>query len=190
MAELIEEKKFVNLSQYNFTFSLSNKLGRVLWNSCYWIFFRPFFLNVFKNWRCFVLRLFGAKIGKHSCVYSDVKIWAPWNLELGNNSCIGSGVDCYNQGKVIIGDQTIISQKTYLCASTHDYTKSDFPLKLGPIHIKDQVWIAADVFVAPGVSIGQGAVIGARSAVVKNVDAWIVVGGNPARLIKKRTIAD
>src|SRR5690606_9190408 len=130
----------------------------------------------------------GAKIGKNANIYASAKIWAPWNLEIGKFSGLGPGVDCYNQGKIIIGDHCNISQKTYLCASTHDFTASNFPLVLRPIEIKDQVWIAADAFIGPGVSIGEGAVVGARTAVFRDVEKWSVVGGNPAKFIKKREI--
>lgn len=135
-----------------------------------------------------MLRLFGAKIGSKANIYSSVKIWAPWNLEIGNYSSLGPGVDCYNQGKIVIGDHTVISQKVYLCASSHDFTKPDFPLILKPITIKDSVWIAADAYVAPGKTIGQGVVVAARAAVFKDVDPWTVVGGNPAKYIKDRKI--
>lgn len=170
------------------TFSISNKISRVIWNLSYWIIFRPFNLNIFRGWRIFVLRIFGAKIGEHSNIYASAKIWAPWNLEVGNYSSIGPKVDCYNQGKIIIGSHTIISQKTYLCASTHDHEILDFPLIRRPINISDQVWIAADAFIGPGVNIQEGAVVGARSAAFKDIAAWEVVGGNPAKPIKKRSI--
>lgn len=183
-----EEKEQVDLSTYSFSFSARNKLARLVWNLSYWILFRPFNLALFKDWRAFLLRLFGAKVGKKANIYSSVKIWAPWNLEIGDFSVIGPGVDCYNQGKIRIGRHTSISQKSYLCASSHDFTVSNFPLILGPITIKNQVWIAADAFVGPNVCIGDGAVVGARASVFKNVEPWIVVGGNPAVFIKKRVI--
>lgn len=182
------KKVSVDLSTYDSDFGIRNKVLRVIWNSCYWVFFRPFNLSIFQGWRNFVLRLFGAKIGFKAHVYATVKIWAPWNLEIGDFSSLARGVDCYNQGKITIGKQTIISQKTYLCASSHDYTRANFPLILAPIVIKDQVWIAAGAFIAPGVSIGEGAVVGAKSAVFKDVDEWTVVGGNPAKFIKNRLL--
>lgn len=184
------DTKLLDISNYNSSFSLTNKLSRLLWNGAYWIIFRPFSLNVFTSWRAGVLRLFGAKIGKNVNIYSSARIWAPWNLEVGNYSSFGPGVDCYNQGKISIGENCVISQKTYLCASTHDFTNSDFPLVLRPIHIEDQVWVAADAFIGPGVSIGKGAVVGARAAVFKDVERLSVVGGNPARYIKKRIVSD
>ncbi len=182
------ENEAVNLAQYNSTFSLKNKVVRLIWNFCYWIFFRPFNLNLFKNWRALILKIFGAKIGKHANIYASVKIWAPWNLEIGEYSCLGPGVDCYNQGKIIIGRDSIISQKTYLCASTHNFEISNFPLVLKPITIEDQVWVAADAFIGPGVKLQTGAVVGARAAVFKSVDRWSVVGGNPAKHIKQRKV--
>lgn len=178
----------MDISTYNSTFSLKNKLGRLIWTIASLLLFRPFVLNQLRGWRAFILRLFGAKLDKKVNVYASAKIWAPWNLEMAEYASMGPDVDCYNQGKISIGAHTVISQKAYLCASTHDYTKPNHPLILKPIVIKDQVWVAADAFIGPGVSIEQGAVIAARSTVVKNVEAWTVVGGNPAIKIKNRII--
>ena len=184
------KKVAVDLSTYDSDFGMGNKILRMMWNTCYWILFRPFNLNMFRGWRALILKMFGAKVGYKANIYASVKIWAPWNLSIGDYSSLGPEVDCYNQGKISIGKNSVISQKSYLCASTHDFTISKFPLIVKYIEIKDQVWIAADAFVAPGVTIGEGAVIGARSAVVKNVDDWTVVGGNPARYIKDRIIIE
>jgi putative colanic acid biosynthesis acetyltransferase WcaF len=178
-------------SSYNMTttrhkFTLKNKILRIVWGMIYLILFRPFKLRLFLKWRVFVLRCFGAKVSWHAMVYSSVKIWAPWNLEMGDYSCLGPNVDCYNQGKIFIGSNVIISQKSYLCASSHDFTVVNNPLILRPIIIEDRVWVAADAFIGPGVTIKVGAVIGARSAVFKDVEAWTVVGGNPAKFIKIR----
>src|SRR5690606_7782324 len=163
-----EERKLVDLAQYEYSFGLQHKVKRLVWNICYWIIFRPFNLVSFKKWRAIILKIFGANIGKHANIYASVRIWAPWNLEIGEYSTLGPKVDCYNQGKIVIGSHTVISQKTYLCASSHDYSKPDFPLILKPINIGNQVWVAADAFIAPGVSIEDGAVIGARAAVFRN----------------------
>lgn len=170
------------------SFSIGNKFLRMLWNLVALILIRPFALNFFRKWRCAILRIFGAKIGQNSNVHSSVKIWAPWNLELGNYSSIGPRTHIYNQGRIIIGDLCIISQKSYLCASTHDFTLANFPLVRKPIKIEDQVWIAADAFIGPGVKIGEGVVVGARAAVFKNIEPWTVVGGNPAKFIKRRNL--
>lgn len=181
------ENNKLDLSTYSHSFSLKNKISRVVWNLGSLILFKPFASRLFKKWRVFVLKCFGAKIEWSSHVYASVKIWAPWNLEIGKNSSLGPKVDCYNQGRISIGANTIISQKVYLCASTHDYDKKDFPLLLKPITIGSSVWIAADAFVGPGVSVEDNAVIAARSVVIKNIDKNTVVGGNPAQLIKIRS---
>ena len=175
----------LDLSTYNHSFSLKNKISRFVWSLVYLILFRPFASRVFKKWRVLVLKCFGAKIEWSSHIYASVKIWAPWHLQIGENSSLGPKVDCYNQGKISIGNNTVISQKVYLCASTHDYTKKDFPLILKPISIGNSVWIAADAFIGPGVSIGKNAVIAARAVITKNVEENTVVGGNPAIIIKK-----
>jgi putative colanic acid biosynthesis acetyltransferase WcaF len=177
-----------NMTNSRYKFTLKNKILRVVWSVVSVLFFRPFKLRVFKKWRVFVLRSFGAKVSWKAMVNSSVKIWAPWNLEMGDYSCLGPNVDCYNQGMITIGANTTISQKVYLCASTHDFTIASNPLILKPIVIEDKIWIAADAFVGPGVTIKEGAVIGARSAVFKDVEPWTVVGGNPAKFIKKREL--
>lgn len=176
----------LDLSTYSHSFSLKNKISRLVWNITSIILFRPFGSRLFKKWRVLVLKCFGAKIEWSSHIYASVKIWAPWNLAIGKNSSLGPSVDCYNQGKISIGENTIISQKTYLCASSHDYTQKDFPLTLKPITIGNRVWIAADAFIGPGIAIGDNSVIAARSVVIKDVEKNTIVGGNPAKLIKSR----
>ena len=180
--------KELNNSTTRHKFSIANKIKRMIWNISYILFFRPFKLRFFKKWRVFILRLFGAEVSWKAMVNSNVKIWAPWNLKMGNYSCLGPKVDCYNQGMIIIGDDVTISQKTYLCASSHDFTSLSHELFLAPINIHDKVWVAADAFIGPSVTIKEGAVIGARAAVFKDVEPWTVVGGNPAKFIKKREL--
>jgi putative colanic acid biosynthesis acetyltransferase WcaF len=168
--------------------SLRNKLGRVLWIVTSFILFKPFPTKIFNPWRLFILGVFGAKLHSKSGVYASVKIWAPWNLEMGKNAWLGPNVDCYNSAKIIVGENATVSQKTYLCASSHDITIRSHPLITAPIIIEDQAWIAADAFIGMGVTVGQGAVVGARACVFKDVEPWTVVGGNPAKFIKKREI--
>lgn len=171
------------------SFSLKNRLLRVWWNIIYILLFR-YSPNFMYGWRSIILRVFGAEIGKGVHVYPQCKIWAPWNLVMDDYSCLGPFVDCYNQGKIQIGKKVVVSQKSYLCASTHNYNLSGFPLVCKPIAIDSEAWIAADAFVGPGVTIGDGAVIAARAVVVKDVEPWTIVGGNPAVFIKKRVIKD
>nr|WP_227805839.1 putative colanic acid biosynthesis acetyltransferase [Algibacter lectus] len=142
------------------------------------------------SWKLFLLRLFGAKLHKTSVVYSSVKIYMPWNLEMHEYSCLAPYVDCYNVDKIIVGANSTVSQKTYLCTASHDITKTSIPLITAPIMIKDQSWVGASVFIGMGVTIGQGAVVGATASVFKNIEPWTIVGGNPAKLIKKRVLND
>jgi putative colanic acid biosynthesis acetyltransferase WcaF len=180
----------VNLSKYQNNLGLRNQIARLIWTMIWGIFARPIPRSLGSNWKRFLLRSFGAKLAKNAMVYSSARIYMPWNLEMDEYSCIASEVDCYNTSKIKIGANSTISQKSFLCSASHDISKSNIPLITNPIIIEDQVWVAADVFVGPGVTIGQGAVVGARSAVFKDVEPWTVVGGNPAKFIKKREIND
>jgi putative colanic acid biosynthesis acetyltransferase WcaF len=109
---------------------------------------------------------------------------------LGDFSVIGDYVDCYCVGRIEIGSHSVISQYCFLCSATHDYQDPAFHLVVKPIRVGQGVWIAADAFIGPGVSVGDGAVVGARSVVLKDVEPRTVVAGNPARFIKKRTIRE
>ena len=141
-------------------------------------------------WRRFLLRAFGAKIGRRARIYPTVRVWAPWNLVLGNESTLGYRVNCYNCATVTLEDWALVSQDTTLCAATHDYRLSSFPLVTRPISVGKHAWVCAEAFIGPGVNIGEGAVVGARSCVVADVAAWTVVGGNPAKFLKMRKLED
>ncbi len=171
------------------SFSWQNKVARVIWNFIYLIGFK-YSPRPLHAWRSFILRLFGAKIGKRVHIYPKVKIWAPWNLEVHDEVGVADGVDLYSQGKIILEYRAIVSQRSYICTGTHDFTLKGHPLFTKPIKISKFAWIAAEAFVGPGITIGEGAVVGARAAVFKDVDPWTVVGGNPAKFIKKRVIKD
>ena len=165
--------------------SLRNKVGRSIWNLVWLLLYRPTPRSL-HPWRCFLLRLFGAKIGKGVHPYPSARIWAPWNLEMGDHSCLSEYVDCYCVDKIRIAAHATVSQYSFLCTASHDYTDPAMPLVIAPISIGEQAWITSDVFVAPGVTIGEGAVVLARSSVFRNIDPWVVVGGNPAKFIKPR----
>ena len=107
---------------------------------------------------------------------------------MGAWSAIGEDAFIYNLGLVTLGEKVTVSHRAQLCAGTHDYTQPDLPLLKPPIVIEDQAWICADAFVGPGVLVGEGAIIGARAVVMKNVAPWAIVAGNPATVIKKRTM--
>jgi len=167
------------------SFSLTNRLYRVIWGLADTLFFRYSPRPCFA-WRAFILRVFGAKVGKGVRVYAKTKIWAPWNLELGDECAIANGVILYSQGRIQISRRATVSQGSHLVAGTHDYNLPGFPLLTSPIIIGEYAWLAADTFVHPGITIGEGCVIGARSVVTKDMPQWMVCAGHPCKPIKER----
>jgi putative colanic acid biosynthesis acetyltransferase WcaF len=138
------------------------------------------------RWRRFWLRLFGAKIGKLAGIRPTTRIVHPWLLTLDDYAMLADHVNVYNLGPITIGKHTVISQNVHLCAGTHDYTKTNLPLIRSSITIGQGVWVCADAFIGPGITIGNNTVVAARSVVVKDIDPGVVVAGNPARVIKQR----
>jgi putative colanic acid biosynthesis acetyltransferase WcaF len=132
--------------------------------------------------------MFGAKVGKQVNIANTAIIYFPWNLEIGDWSAIGEHAYIYNLGRIVIGEKATISQRSHLCAGTHDFQDPALPLLTPPITIGSGAWICADAFVGPGVEVGEGAVVGARAVAMKDIDPWSVVAGNPAKFIKKREV--
>ena len=141
------------------------------------------------GWRRFLLRLFGAKIGREVLIRPSVKVTYPWKVSIGDYAWVGDEAVLYSLGEIRIGAHTVISQKSYLCAAGHDYTSPSFDIFSKPIEIGDEVWLAADVFVAPGVCVGDGSVVGARSTVLQDLPPGKICYGNPARVIKDRPVS-
>lgn len=135
-----------------------------------------------------LLMVFGAKIGNSVHIYPSAIIYMPWNLTIGDNSAIGEDALIYNLGKITIGNNATISHRAHLCAGTHDYSDPTLHLLKPPINIGDNAWVCAQAFIGPGVTINEGAVVGAAAVVTKDVEAWTVVAGNPAKFIKKRIL--
>jgi len=171
------------------SFSWRHKLGRAAWGVVYTLAFRPS-PKPLHFWRRWLLRLMGARIEEGANIHPSVTIWAPWNLTMRRLACLAPHVDCYNVEPIEVGARATVSQYSYLCGATHDYERLDLPLIPAPISIGAYAWICADVFIAPGVTVGEGAVVGARSSVYKDVQPWTVVAGNPARFVKRRVLAD
>jgi len=167
-------------SNQDSSFGVGHRMLRGVWGIVWLVAFRPT-PRPFHAWRRFLLRLFGARVGREVKVYQSARIWAPWNLTLADSAVIGPNVDCYCVVPITVGEQSTVSQYCYLCAATHDFEDPDFRLMPGPIILKDQVWLGADVFVGPGVTIEQGAVVGARSSVFTDLPAWKVCLGSPAK---------
>lgn len=147
----------------------------------------PQFAYGFRRW---LLRIFGAKIGLGVLIRPSVTITYPWKVKIGDYAWIGDDVVLYSLGEINIDKHAVVSQKSYLCAADHDYKQPDFPIRAQKISVGAEAWIAADVFIAPGVSIGRGAVIGARSSVFSDMPPMMVCFGYPCVAIKRRDSED
>ncbi|WP_150747739.1 putative colanic acid biosynthesis acetyltransferase, partial [Pseudomonas fluorescens] len=174
----MQQNEFQDLSQ----FKLPDKFrGRTaFYTQLWWLTQTCLFSSspqVMYSWRRFLLRLFGAKIGKNVIIRPTVRVTYPWKLIIGDNSWIGDNVELYTLGEIRIGKNAVISQRSYLCTGSHDFTKTNFPIYAKPIVIEDCVWIATDVFVSPGITIHKNAVVGARSSVFNDLPADYVYTG-------------
>lgn len=138
------------------------------------------------GWRRFLLRCFGAKVGTGVLVRPSVTVTYPWNVELGDYCWIGDGATLYSLGAIEIGPNAVVSQFCYLCGGGHDYHSQSFDIFSKKIVIGECAWLATDVFVAPGVTVGTGAVVGARSSVFHDLPPLMVCFGTPAVPVKAR----
>lgn len=173
--------------------SLQNKMLRAIWNVVCALLFRPFGTRLFLPWRLLLLKLFGAHVKWDSGVYRTTKIWAPWNLTLGHNAWLGPNTIVYNQAMITLCDNATLSQYAYLCTAGHKtdtINNNASGLIVAPITLKQGAWVGTRAFIGMGVTVGEGAVVGATASVYKDVEPWTVVGGNPAKFIKKRDIRE
>lgn len=165
----------------------NQKLKARVWSIVNSSIFRysPFFLRSF---RVFLLKSFGCKISRGSSISRLARIDFPWNVTIGYLSSIGSNAWIYALDKIEIGDKICVGEEVKLLTGSHDISDRNFRLITKPIKIDNGCWIGTSSTILPGIHIGEGAVIGACSLVTKDVAAWTVVGGNPAKFIKKREI--
>ena len=138
------------------------------------------------HWRATLLRAFGARIGRNVHVYPSVRIAIPWTLTIGDDSAIGDGAIVYSLGQITIGRAVTVSQHVHLCAGTHDHRRPDFPLLKPPITVGDGAWLCADVYVGPGVVIGEAAIAAARAVVIRDLPPRCIAAGNPAAVKRYR----
>lgn len=171
-----------------------NFRGRPAWFVQIWWLVQSLFFHtspqVMYGWRRFLLKLFGAKIGKNVLFRPSVTVTYPWKLKIGDDCWIGDHVTLYTLGPIVIGSNTVISQHSYLAAASHDYTKPSFDIFAKQITVEDEVWIAAHCFIAPGVTVGRGAVVGSCSVTFKDVPPMMVCMGNPLKVIRPRVVTD
>jgi putative colanic acid biosynthesis acetyltransferase WcaF len=171
------------------SFSLGNRIRRAAWNLT-WALLASWTPPQMRFWRRFLLKLFGARLGESSDVRGSAKVWYPPHLQLADRALLAERVTCYNMAPISLGRGALVSQGAHLCAGTHDISSTAFQLIARPITIGARAWIAAEAFVGPGVEVGEGAVLGARSVAFRSLDPWTVYGGNPAKPLKRRVLKD
>jgi putative colanic acid biosynthesis acetyltransferase WcaF len=177
---LNDKKPFVGPS-----YRLGNRLLRSLWNVV-WLLLCRCSPRPLHRWRLLVMRMFGADVSFEAYVYPDTRIWAPWNLRMARHSTLGPGVTCYNPALVALGERAVVSQGTHLCTASHDYNDPAFQLFSRPICIDAGAWVAAECFIGPGVTVGDQAILGARTVLFHDAPANTIWVGNPATFKKDR----
>jgi len=164
------------------------RIKGLLWSIVYVLLYRPT-PKPLRRWRLFLLRLFGCKITGLPYVAPSAWVKMPWNLTLGDHACLGPQSEVYNLGPVILEDRACVSQQAYLCAGTHDFSKPNLPLVVGPIVLGKDCFLGARAFIMPGVIVGEGAVIGACAVVTADMPPWTICAGHPCKPIKPRSFA-
>ena len=178
-AEMVD----VEANRRSAKWTMREKVARVAWGLAHPLFaWSP---RLMWSWRRQLLRLFGAKIGGEVHIYPSARITMPWNLTIGSQSAVGDRAILYAPGPISIGTRTPVSQGAHLCAGPHDWRRADRPLLKPPIVIESDVWICADAFIGPGVTIGNGAIVGARAVAMKDVAPDSIVVGNPAEQLRR-----
>jgi putative colanic acid biosynthesis acetyltransferase WcaF len=182
-----QHKETQNLKNYKTPkdFRGKSKWTVQLWWFIYAIFFKPS-PQVMYGWRRFLLRSFGANIGKKVIIRPTAQITYPWKITIGDYSWIGDEVVLYSLGEIKIGSNTVISQRSYICTGSHHYNSENFDIYSQKIIIGDKCWLATDVYVAPSINIGDSTIVGARSSVFSDLPANKVCFGSPAKPIKDR----
>jgi putative colanic acid biosynthesis acetyltransferase WcaF len=170
-------------------FSFGNRAARLVWNIAWLLLYRPS-PRPLHAWRAMLLRLFGATLGPDCHFYPASRVWAPWNLHCSDHVAAGDGVEIYNPSPLQLGSHVILSQDCYVCGATHDYNDPAFPLLAYAMTIEPYAWICARASVAPGVRVGEGAVLGLGSIATRDLEPWTVYSGNPAQPIRKRRRSD
>jgi putative colanic acid biosynthesis acetyltransferase WcaF len=164
--------------------------GRPIWFVAFWYMVKC--LLFLSHWpfpsrlKCVLLRSFGARIGKGVLIKPRVNIHFPWKLTVGDFTWIGEEVFILNFEPVVVGSHCCISQRAFLCTGNHDYTQPEMPYRNRPITLQDGAWVGAQVFVGPGVIIGQEAVLAAGSVATSNQPAGMVCSGNPCVPVRNR----
>jgi putative colanic acid biosynthesis acetyltransferase WcaF len=166
-------------------FATTDRARRAVWNICRALLYRPS-PRAMHGWRAFLLRRFGARMGPNCHFYPGSKVWAPWNLECADQVTAADGAEIYNPAPLRLGSHAILSQDAFLCGASHDLDDPRFPLVAYAMEIGPYAWVCARASVAPGVNVGEGAVLGLGSVATKDLEPWTVYAGSPAVRVKER----
>lgn len=157
----------------------ASALKELLWWMVRSLLFATWF-PVHSELKVTALRCFGAKVGKGVVIRSRVNITFPWRLSLGDHVWIGDEVMILSLAPVTISSHVCISQRAFLCTGSHRFHAESFDLVTKPIVIGEGCWVAANVFIAPGVTLGHGTLCMAGAVVLKSAGSDQVLIGNPA----------
>jgi putative colanic acid biosynthesis acetyltransferase WcaF len=185
-----ETRQYQDLSRFHMPKEFRGKSPAFV--QIWWLVQDTFFRmspQIFYGWRNFLLRCFGAKIGKKVQIRSTTRVTYPWKLTIGDYVWVGDDCVFYTLGEIVVGSHVAIAHDVYFCTGLHDYQKIDFPIGQKPIRIEDEVWLPNDVFIGPGVTIGMGSIVGARSTVLDDLPPGMICYGNPAKAVKPRNIS-
>ena len=183
-----EKRQYQDLSLFRMPAGFRGRSAVVV--QIWWIVQATFFRmspQILYGWRNFLLRAFGATIGKAVRIRSTTRVTYPWKLTIGDYVWVGDDCVFYNLGEIVLGSHVAVANDVYFCTGLHDYRRIDFPIGEKPIRIEDEVWIPNDVFIGPGVTVGKGSIVGARSTVLNDLPGGMICYGNPAKAIKPRT---
>lgn len=182
--------KILHTQLDQFDSSIGLNRGASKYKEIFWYIIKVFFflsaLPYPSQFKCWLLRCFGAAVGEGVVIKPRVNIHFPWKLEIGNHVWIGEEAFLLNFELLKIGNNVCISQRAFLCGGNHDYKVPSMPYRNGTITLGDGCWVGANVFVAPNVSIGENTVISAGSVVTKSLNENGFYRGNPVEFIKKR----
>jgi putative colanic acid biosynthesis acetyltransferase WcaF len=148
----------------------------------------PLTLHAHHGPRRWLLRRFGARVGRGVVIRPTARFTYPWHVTLGDYSWIGDDVVLYSLAPITVGQHCVISQRSYLCTGSHDLSDPHFGLVVKPVTIENGVWLASDCFIGPGVRVGANSVVGARSSVYRSLPAGYLCFGNPCRPVAPRTL--
>mgnify|MGYP003655563577 CR=1 FL=1 len=182
---MIRKTEFSQETAQDSPWSFTLRVKMLCWEYC-WLFFCSWTPKPLKNWRNFWLKLFGAEIHGSPFVHQRARIQIPWNIVLHNKSCVGDRANLYSLGKITLFEGSTIAQEAYICTGTHAFEKVSMNLITAPIIIEKNVFVGARAFIMPGVTLSENVVVAAMAVVTKDVAKNLVVGGNPAKIIKER----